>query len=268
MASKETYQSTSLTRGIVSPRDSRAVMRIHVTGLDGSRSSLDDAITSAISGRTVHPDDLTLPLRTATAQWLRGADNGNNAEALVILQYDKRGSSSTGSDAEFSNIATVSVRYQTIGWWAKRFPEPADEAGDAEVLMASDPMGNPSALVPKLTTIEVPIWDIEIPTVLASSPIESVDHVVGTINSSSKTLSNKSFAAKTLRFNGVRQSATKIQDGASVTYEFGVNYSFSYRQDGWYYSYLTTDGAGPDASFRAKKELMYTPASWPVFPYA
>lgn len=260
----ETYQG-SLTRGILSPRESRADMVIHVTGLDGARDSLKTAIDTAIATRLLHPDDVTIPLRYATARWRRGADLGDNAEALVFLEYDKRRSGEAGDGTQFSNIADVTLRFEPVMWWGDDLSVPAT-AGVPEVIdLQSDPTGgNSEVLMPRPKYINVPIMDVFVPVVLSSSPINSVKGTVGKVNASTLTLSGTSFDQHTILFVGLRQRATKIEDGASVTYEFSVGYSFSIREDGWYSSKLVNK----NGAFAADKELIYKPTAFPVFPIA
>lgn len=258
---KETYQG-SLTRGMISPRDSRADMVFHVTGLDGARGSLDDAITEITGGLAwlVHPDDLTIPLRTATATWIRGADGIDNAEALVYLTFDKRGSGEAADATEFSNIADVDVEYEVIEWWG----DTLDSTFPFTVTLKSDPRGGNAAIeLPAPNYITVPIMHIRVPVVLSSSPISTIIDTVGKTNDTAKTLSGKSFAANTIRNNGLRQRAVKIDDGSSVTYEFGVHYSFSIRRDGWRRSFLEDNGSG---GYRANVGDIYARTTFPTFP--
>ncbi|MEM6260212.1 MAG: hypothetical protein AAGI37_18200 [Planctomycetota bacterium] len=251
---KETHRGTTLTRGIVNPTESRATMYVHVDGLTDARTQLNTAITTAIAGRLQHPDDASLPLRRATARWFRGSVGASDGAAVVVLEYDKFSGGNATDSTEFSVVADVDVRSMTVKWWAKEFPLPAVAGTPVEANTSADGRArNSKVLLPTPRYIEVPVWYIRVPVTITSSPIAAVEGMVAKVNDASFTISNKPFAANTLRFDGVSQRTSKIDDGETVTYEFDIAYLFAVRFDGWYQSDLVDD----NGEYKADKSLMY-----------
>jgi hypothetical protein len=265
---KEVFRGTTYTEGTISRRYDRARIVCYVSGLADTRDQLDQAVTSARTGRLVHPDNTALPLRYATARWARGGDDGSNAAAWVELIYDKTGSQQATDSTEFSVIADVNVRWVTVPWWGKDRSIPATPGTPDKNnvnLGAAPGGGNANVKRPYQKQIEVPVWDISVPVVLSSSPISSVAATVGKVNDASFTIGNKAFPAGELRFDGLSQRTTKIDDGSSVTYEFAVGYRYARMEGGWYSSKLVSDATDPEL-YAADAELMYESATFSAPP--
>jgi hypothetical protein len=262
IATKEIHRGTSYTEGTTSRRYDRARIVVFVTGLADTRDQLDQAITSARTGRLVHPDNTALPLRYATARWVRGDDGGAcEGAALVDLIYDKNGSQQATDSTEFSVIADIDVYHAKKFWYGETLADPSGvgtgngSTAVYETLSPFAPTGPPTYPGHLLTETYM---RIRVPVVLSSSPIGDSFDEVGTVNDGSFTISNKAFAANSLRFDGLAQRATKIDDGSSVTYEFEVSYQFTYAAHGWYYSRLY-DNSG---TLNVVKELEYAETTW------
>ena len=261
---KEIYQGTSYTEGNTSTRYDRGTIVCIVKGLADTRDQLDQAITSAKVGRLVHPDNTALPLRYATARWMRGDDSGSgtaNAAAYVVLSYDKNGGQRATDSTEFSVIADIDVYTAPKFWYGTTLAEPSgtgDGNASANVYKTQSPFaptGPPTYPGHYLTETYM---RIRVPVVLASSPISASFDEVGRTNDGAFTISNKSFAADFLLFNGLSQRATKIDDGTTVTYEFAVYYEFIYAAHGWYDSRLHNDSG----TIKVAKDLAYDTATF------
>jgi hypothetical protein len=259
---KEVHQGTTLTRGIVNPTESGSRIRVVVEGLSDARTQLNTAITTAIAGRLKHPDDATLPLRRATAQWIKGADNGNNAAAWVLLDYDKF-SGGTADDTTFDTVADVDLRYVTLRWWADTWPLPGTAGTPVAITQQPDPNARNSEIpVPVPHYREVPVMDIRIPVTLAASAIDDIEGNVGTVNDANFTISDRTFPAGELRNDGLSQRVIVIDDGTSVTYEFRTEYRFAWMKNGWYESILVDDAG----VYKADKRLMYSSSTFATPP--
>lgn len=247
IVAKEIYQGTTYTEGNTSTRYDRAIMTVYVSGLADTRDQLDQAIASAVVGRLVHPDNAALPLRYATARWVRGDDSGSgdaNAAALVTLTYDKIGSQRATDATEFSVIADIDVYTAPKFWYGVTLNDPADTGtgnASANVYTTQSPFAPTGPPTYPGHYIDETYMRIRVPVVLSSSPISASFDETGQVNDGSFTISNKAFAANTLLYNGLTQRATKIDDGSSVTYEFAVMYEFIFAAHGWYDSYLYND---------------------------
>mgnify|MGYP000215189613 CR=1 FL=1 len=261
---KEIYQGTSYTEGNTSTRYDRGTIVCIVKGLADTRDQLDQAITSAKVGRLVHPDNTALPLRYATARWMRGDDSGSgtaNAAAYVVLSYDKNGGQRATDSTEFSVIADIDVYTAPKFWYGNTLDEPT---GVGEANASTDLFDNRSPFAiagPPVYSghyITESYMRIRVPVVLSSSPISSSFSSTGKSNSNTFTISNKAFPADYLLYTGLSQRATKIDDGSTVTYEFAVSYEFIYAAHGWYSSRLYDDG-GTDSFV---KELSHDQVSF------
>lgn len=256
---KEIYQGTSYTEGNTSTRYDRGTIVCIVKGLADTRDQLDQAITSAKSGRLVHPDNTALPLRYATARWMRGDDSGSgtaNAAAYVVLSYDKNGGQRATDSTEFRIVADIDVFTAPKFWYGVTLNDPADSGTDnasTEVHATQSPFaptGPPT--YPGHYLLET-YMQIRVPVVLTTSPIFVSFDEMGKTNDGAFTISNKAFPAGTLIYNGLTQRATKIDDGTTVTYEFAVSYEFIYAAHGWYESSLYNDAG----TVKVVKELSH-----------
>lgn len=259
---KELFRGTSYTEGNTSKRYDRARMTVFVYNLTDNRNQLDQAIATASSGRLVHPDNTALPLRYASARWVRGDDGADcGGAALVELVYDKTGSQSATDSTEFSVIADVRVFSQKKFWYGKTLADPVGIGtgnGSTNVYATKNPFAPTGPDTYPGHMLDETYMNIRVPVVLASSPIGAGFDEVGTQNSSTFTISNKDFAADLLRFDGLDQRATKIDDGATVTYEFQVWYSFTFAKHGWFDSALEDDSN----TLKVIKERMYAQDAW------
>ena len=261
---KEIYQGTSYTEGNTSTRYDRATTVLYVKGLADTSDQRKQAVDSAKVGRLVHPDNAALPLRYASARMVRGDDSTDgtaNAAAIVVLSYDKNGGQRATDSTEFSVIADIDVYTAPKFWYGTTLAEPSgtgDGNASANVYITQSPFaptGPPS--YPGQYLLET-YMRIRVPVVLASSPISASFDEVGRVNDGAFTISNKSFPADFLLFNGLGQRATKIDDGTTVTYEFSVHYEFIYAAHGWYSSRLYNDSGTP----KVAKDLAYDTATF------
>ena len=249
---RDIHDGTSLTKAFINPNDARAIRRVLVDGLTDARTQIEAAINAAASGQLVHPDNAALPLRTATGRLVRG---GSDSEALVALEYSRRGSSKADSGS-FSTVALVDIRMIPVLSYAKADATwSTDETED--VIMTVDP--NDGVPKPTQETRMVPIWDIKIPVTLSSSAISTVAGNVGTVNDGNFTIGGKAFSTPTLLFAGLNQR-TSVFDGP--TYEHDTMYHYLYRADGWYTDELIDDDGTP----KALRRLMYETSTFATPP--
>ena len=248
---KEIYQGTSYTEGNTSTRYDRATTVLYVKGLADTSDQRKQAVDSAKVGRLVHPDNAALPLRYASARMVRGDDSTDgtaNAAAIVVLSYDKNGGQRATDSTEFSVIADIDVYTAPKFWYGETLEDPATPGtanASANVFTTQSPFAPTGPLTYPGHYLLETFMRIRVPVTLSTSPISASFDETGKVSSGAFTISNKSFPAGFLLYNGLTQRATKIDDGTTVTYEFDVAYEFVYAAHGWYESYLYNNSGTP-----------------------
>ena len=91
-----------------------------------------------------------------------------------------------------------------------------------------------------------------------SSPLTdgTVIGMTGKVNNAAYTIGTRSFLPRTLRFRGLHQTTTK----SGPSYTFDIAYWFTFRPDGWFYSY-------PSSDTEAKLRAMYTATTFADLAY-
>jgi len=217
-------------RGVLNTRDSRAVRIDRIaSGVDTNK----DMVRESYGLPLTWPGDPFLPLRT-----VRVIPYGDGA-ALRVATYGRRGVRAGTGDPSVLR-ADVTPLKAKISWWqsAGTSDEPTSfgtpsQTADATHTKYADDLNlewNDSAkeVRPKQWNRPIEYSHIEIPTVLTSSPLGTVDGMINKVNDANFEIDGITYAKHTLIFLAPEIEHMRSNNG---TVEYEVVYHYLARAD-------------------------------------
>lgn len=236
---KDLYRS-SFTKGVRDINETSAVIIGLVTGLTDTRAGLKTASDTAATSRGPHhPDDSTLPLRSATAV------AAGPTSAIVTLRYGRTSTDAVSGVSPFDAGDTIGgVTYLQRCFYA-------GSAGGNRVV------GSASFNV---YDVEVPCVTLITKTTRGASPLSAVANKIGSVNGDVVTWRGYSLPVNTVRFDGFNEK-TIITNG---TTEYRVQYKHTVLSEPWMDQFPATVGTTTVSRVRYGTAVFAGESAFPV----